>query len=133
MKLAITLTIEEKFSPFCAKINATINGLIATVEALHDKLEAKDETVKMLKTENFKLNKRIADLQKANDNLEQFCRKDNQIISGLPAIYAEEVAAVAEDVTIVDAANTTVRLKESSNKTSKKVIAFIEKELTCTI
>ena len=31
---AITLTIEEKFSPFYAKINAIMSGLIVTIEAL---------------------------------------------------------------------------------------------------
>ena len=59
MEPAITLTIEQKFSPFYAKINAIINDPVVTVKAQRDKLKIKNGAVKMLKTDNFKLNEEL--------------------------------------------------------------------------
>ncbi len=94
---AISLTITEKFKTFEANMRHTIDGLHATIKVLRDDLKLKDDTITMLQSDNTALRKEVTDLKTSNNDLEQFCRKDNLVITGIPASYGEAVSSNTDD------------------------------------
>ncbi len=114
---AIVLTITEKFKSFETNMQRTINGLQATIHVLRDELKLKDDAITALKTDNVALRKEVIDLTSANNDLEQFCRKDNLVITGLPASYGEAASSANTDDS------------ESSTETMQKVQKLFHDEL----
>ena len=113
----IALTIEEKFNTI---LKSKLDGLFATTQSLRDDLKVRDETINKLQSETIKLKQEISRMKKDNDSLEQFTRKDNLIISGIPASFAERVEG-----------NESTR--ESSTDTTDKVIKLCKDHLNCEI
>ena len=74
----ISLTIQEKFDCFNA-----------TIISLRDELKVRDEIINKLQSENIELKQDVTELKKSNNALEQFTRKDNLVLTGISASYAE--------------------------------------------
>jgi FtsZ-binding cell division protein ZapB len=116
----IALTIEEKFNSL---LKSKVDGLNATIQSLRDDLKIRDETINNLQSDNNKLKQEVSKLRKSNDDLEQFTRKDNLIISGLPASYAERVEGTAGNKPN----------RESSSETIDKIVKLCNDHLHCSI
>ncbi len=100
------LTIDKKIQPLETNIKQTIAGLVATVDQLRNELKLKDDVAAKLNTENASLKKDLAEVKKQNDNFEQFCRKDNLVITGIKATYAERAGASADSTTEIVSGHT---------------------------
>lgn len=116
---SIKLLIDEQF----AAVKRTVDGLSATVELLRNEIKNKDVSIAQLKAENDSLKNNLADIEKTNDELQQYCRKDNLVITGVPASFAEHASVSAE--------SNGTRSVESSAETVHKVTELIRNELKC--
>lgn len=112
---SIKLIIDEKF----ADVMRTVDGLNATVELLRTEIKAKDASLGQLKKENDDLKIGLADLEKTNDELQQYLRKDNLVITGIPTSFAEQ-ASVSTD---------SDGNRETSSETVRKVVELIRNDL----
>jgi predicted RNase H-like nuclease (RuvC/YqgF family) len=100
----------------------TIDRLTATITLLRDELKMKDTALTTLKDENTMLKKEVSNLKKCNDELEQYGRRDNLIITGLPSSYAE----VSNTPATLDTNRSTY---ESYGETVHKVVNFLNDEM----
>ena len=92
-------------------------GLRATITILRDELKVKDDAVTKLQSENTFLCNKLTAVKLSNNDLKQFCRKDNLVITNVPASYSEAVSA------------NTVNDLDSSTETQNKVIKLFKNEL----
>ena len=83
----ISLAIIEKIN----KINTNRQNMVSTLlfEICATNLKLKSDTVDKVQQENVDLKQEICNLKKTNDILEQLTCKDNLVISGIPASFAE--------------------------------------------
>ena len=115
---AIKLTIDEKF----AALTNTIDGLRATIDFLRNDIKTRDDQIAKLKSDNVDLSQKISDLKQKNDALEQYTRRDNLIISGIPCSFAEIAGAAGN-----------VHTAESCNETADKIIELCRDKLNVEI
>lgn len=95
--------------------------LNATIAAMRTDILSRDESINKLKLENASLISETNALKKALDDIEQYQRRDNLVISGLPGSFADATGATDDG------------LHESFDSCIKKVIAFCKDKLGCDI
>ncbi len=122
LETSIKLIIDEKFNNFQSSMKRTVDGLSATIDVLRNELKIKDDAMSQLKIQNEQLSKELNNVKTTNDELEQFCRKDNLVITGVHASYAEQAATPA---------GATAASAESSAETVHKVTMLFQSELKC--
>lgn len=118
----IKLTIDETVKVFRKDMQDAIDSLNASVTVLRTEVTTRDESVNKLKGENVSLTAEVNKLKKQVDDLEQYGRRDNLIISGLPLSYAEAATSHDND-----------NLRETTEATIDKVISLCREKLDCDI
>jgi len=112
-------------TPIEQHLKDSIGEIKANLQTLQLKLEECTEQVKNLQTINAELSTKLEKEAAARDELEQYSRRDNLLITGIPASMAERAAAGQGTQPNLNA--------ESSDVTTTKVISFCEDVLHVSI
>ncbi len=121
----VHLIVSELIKPLQASIDMKINELVATVKTLQAECAARKGEIAQLQKKYKDVNDNMEKAEKKLFDLEQYTKRDNLVISGLPATVAEVAGAA-------DAVSTHSRF-ESSDVTEKTFISFCKDKLNITV
>lgn len=120
----IKLTITEIFKNFQKEMSDKVDSLNATIQVMRTEIASRNDTVAKLTAQNASLVVEVDNLKKNVDELEQYSRRDNLIISGIPASFAETVSTATQ---------ASGNYHESSASCIDKVVSFFQDKLNIDI
>jgi prefoldin subunit 5 len=118
---SIKLIVREIFDPIEKQMKKDIDELKATIQPLQLKIDERTEQLKNLQAVNSTLSEKLVKERMAREELEQYSRRENLIITGIPATLAERVGA--------DQGEQNRLGYESSTVTTNKVVTFCNEVL----
>ena len=92
----ITFAVQEAIKPIQINFQPKLDDLSATIQALQTDLKLRSKTMNLLEAANSELQAKLSAAEVKLEESEQYnSRRDNLIISGLPATLSEITAADA--------------------------------------
>jgi hypothetical protein len=116
----IKLTVTEIFKNFQKEMCDKVDSLNTTVQVIRTEIASRNDAVAKLTAQNASLVVEVDKLKMSVDELEQYSRRDNLIITGIPSSFAEAASTAPQ---------ATGSYHESSASCIDKVVSFFQNKL----